>query len=86
MEGDCREAEAAHGKGSALEEEEEEEGPCAGGTEAEAGDDDEMIRPPSPDLELEQLRFDTLPSPSMEGFLLKKCRRNGDERPWKRRW
>ncbi|EGD72491.1 hypothetical protein PTSG_00517 [Salpingoeca rosetta] len=27
-----------------------------------------------------------LSAPDMEGFVLKKCRRNGDDRPWKRRW
>eukprot|EP00043_Microstomoeca_roanoka_P003292 m.43069 g.43069 ORF g.43069 m.43069 type:complete len:332 (+) comp12000_c0_seq1:347-1342(+) len=29
---------------------------------------------------------DRLPDPVFEGAVLKKCRRNGEERPWKRRW
>lgn len=49
-----------------------------GGAE-QTGDD--VIAPP--DLTDEPI---PLPEPTVEGFLLKKCRRNGDDRPWKRRF
>jgi hypothetical protein len=48
-------------------------------------DGDEMIRPPTP----RESMF-AAPSPSLpvtiEGYLLKKCRQRGDDKPWKKRY
>eukprot|EP00730_Choanoeca_flexa_P018097 TRINITY_DN8782_c0_g1_i1.p2 TRINITY_DN8782_c0_g1~~TRINITY_DN8782_c0_g1_i1.p2 ORF type:complete len:366 (+),score=83.59 TRINITY_DN8782_c0_g1_i1:2250-3347(+) len=55
-------------------------------TSADDGDD-ALIRPPSPlDAPAEQpASLDRLPV-TIEGYLLKKCRQRGDEKPWKKRF
>eukprot|EP00045_Choanoeca_perplexa_P018131 m.279124 g.279124 ORF g.279124 m.279124 type:complete len:403 (-) comp17725_c0_seq1:819-2027(-) len=53
--------------------------------EGEDGEDD-MIRPPTP----KQSLLPTAAHPSLpitiEGYVLKKCRQRGDDKPWKKRW
>eukprot|EP01147_Barroeca_monosierra_P002158 gene2158-5186_t len=38
------------------------------------------------DKQSKRISLEKLSGPLVEGFVLKKCRRNGDDKPWRRRW